>query len=145
MCPAVLGAQDSSSPLYFRQGLGPPGPRRCPRPSVEELPCYSSFFLRSPFRELRALSGPPGEQLGSVWREHRQGSRTGSTAYTESSTRQDTPWPPGRWKLGSGQSHPREVIHRQKRVILGQGLISCTRMDRQQARASQADRRQAIS
>lgn len=38
MCPAVLGAQDSSSPLYFRQGLGPPGPRRCPRPSVEELP-----------------------------------------------------------------------------------------------------------
>lgn len=119
-------------PLQAR--TGPSWAEKVPLPQRRGVTCYSRFFLRRPFRELRPLSGLPGGQLGSVWWEDRQGSRTGIHSLHRVINQTGYNLPPGQMGAGlwaggprSGQSRPREVIHGQKRVILGQGPIGCTR------------------
>lgn len=58
--------------------------------------------------------------------------------------RQVTQWEPARY-TGSGQSHPREVTHVQKTVIVGQGLIGWGWTDSRQRLVKQADRQEKSS
>lgn len=109
-CPSRAEGPGSLFALHSARP-GPPG-RECARAPAQHrgVTCHSSSFLRSPFRELRALRGSRGQQApcgGSTGRTLGQQ----STPHTKSTSRQDATCAPGRGTLGPGQAGHAGVSH----------------------------------